>query len=315
MRDVDLSQALAVAKNPGDPADLLGGHGPSMGSVDNPAISCHSSGDAHGTRPAPLTLHSMAHPQRIEQHYRARFDESGVDGLMRSSSYLRYAQEMAWVHSELLGLDRAWYEQHQLTWVVRSLQLEVIAPIVHGQTFTVSTEVVGWRRALSRRRTELCGPDGSVAARVLIDWVGLGPMGRPVRIPSEIVTMLSDSGAATFEPIRAALPPAPPEAKVHEVIVRARDIDPMAHVNNATYLDFAEEGIEAAGGPADLRRVPRRYRLEYVTAAELGDRLTGTTWGDATTWAYRLSGDGARDILRATLETVPSAQLIASVAS
>jgi len=243
----------------------------------------------------------MAHPQRIEQPYRARFDESGVDGLMRSSSYLRYAQEMAWVHSELLGLDRAWYEQHQLTWVVRSLQLEVIAPIVHGQTFTVSTEVVGWRRALSRRRTELCGQDGSVAARVLIDWVGLGPSGRPVRIPDEIVAMLSDSGAATFEPIRAALPPAPPDATSHEVTVRSRDIDPMAHVNNATYLDFVEEGFAAAGGTVDLRRVPRRYRLEYVTAAELGDRLTGTAWRDGSFWAYRLNG-GQRDSLRASLE-------------
>lgn len=234
---------------------------------------------------------------------------------MRSSTYLRYAQEMAWVHSELLGLDRSWYEEHQLTWVVRSLQLEVIAPIVHGQTFTVSTEVVGWRRALSRRRTELCDPDGAVAARVLIDWVGLGPSGRPVRIPDQVVSMLSDSGAATFQPIRAALPPASPDARSHDVTVRSRDIDPMAHVNNATYLEYVEEGLAVAGGAADLVRLPRRYRLEYVTAAELGDRLRGTMWRETTTWAYRLSGDGPRDILRATLETVPSAQPIPKVAS
>lgn len=243
----------------------------------------------------------MSLPERIEQPYRARFDECGADGLMRSSSYLRYAQEMAWVHSDLLGLDRDWYEERRLTWVVRSLQLDIMAPIVHGQTFTVSTEVVGWRRALSRRRTELCGPDGSLAARVLIDWVGLGPTGRPVRIPSEIVSMLSESGAATFEPIRASLPAVSPHATVHEVIVLARDIDPMAHVNNAAYLDFAEEGLAAAGATADVRRVPRRYRLEYVTAAELGDRLTGTAWRDGSGWAYRLSG-GARDSLRASLE-------------
>ena len=75
----------------------------------------------------------------------------------------------------------------------------------------------------------------------------------------------------------------------------------MAHVNNATYLDFAEEGLAAAGGTVDLRRVPRRYRLEYVTAAELGDRLTGTAWRDGAFWAYRLNG-GQRDSLRATLE-------------
>lgn len=250
----------------------------------------------------------MSFPRRIEQPYRARFDECGADGFLRSSSYLRYAQEMAWVHSDLLGLDRAWYEKRQHTWVVRSLQLDVIAPILHGQIFTVSTEVVGWRRALSRRRTELCGSDGSIAARVLIDWLGLGPTGTPVRIPSEIVTMLSDSGAATFQPIRTPLPPAPPEATRHEVTVRARDIDPMDHVNNATYLDFMEEALAAGGAGAGVSAVPRRYRLEYVTAAELGDRLTGAVWRDETGCAYRLgSDDGARDILRARLETDSSA--------
>lgn len=248
----------------------------------------------------------MSFPQRIEQPYRARFDECGADGLMRSSGYLRYAQEMAWVHSDLLGLDRAWYEEHQLTWVVRSLQLDIVAPIVNGQTFTVSTEVVGSRRALSRRQTELCGSDGSIAARVLIDWVGLGPTGRPVRIPSEIITMLSESGAATFDPIRAALGYTPPGAAIHQVTVRPRDIDPMAHVNNATYLDFMEEGIATAGDAADLVRVPRRYQLEYVTAAELGDGLSGIAWRDGTGWAYLLKGDGTRDILRARLESKQS---------
>ncbi len=241
-------------------------------------------------------------PQRIEQPYRARFDECGADGFMRSSGYLRYAQEVAWVHSELLGLDRAWYEERQLTWVVRSLQLDVVSPIVHGQTFTVSTEVVGWRRALSRRRTELCGPDGSLSALVLIDWVGLGPTGTPVRIPAEIVAMLNESGAATFEPIRAALPKAPADAATRQVSVLPRDIDPMAHVNNAAYLDYLEEGLAAAGAEADLSRVPRRYRLEYVTAAELGDRLHATVWREGPGWAYRLNGEGARDILRARLE-------------
>lgn len=225
---------------------------------------------------------------------------------MRSSGYLRYAQEMAWLHSERLGLDRQWYAARRFTWVVRSLQLDVKAPIVNGETFTASTEVVGWRRALSRRRTELCGPDGSIAARVLIDWLGVGPSGTPVRIPSEIVTMLSQSGAAAFEPIRVPLPPAPPEAARHEVTVQARDIDPMAHVNNATYLDFMEEGLTAGGASADVGAVPRRLRLEYVRAAELGDRLSGAAWPDESGWAYKLGGSGAADILRARLAIDPS---------
>ncbi len=281
---------------------------PRVTPADHPAIYRRLSRHAHETGRAVQasrpTLRSMSSfPQRIEEPYRARFDECGADGFMRSSGYLRYAQEMAWVHSERLGLDRAWYEERRFTWVVRSLQLDVFAPIAHGATFTVSTEVVGWRRALARRRTELCGPTGGLAALVLIDWLGIGPSGMPVRIPTEIVAMLSESGAATFEPIRVPLPATPPAATRHEVTVWSRDIDPMEHVNNATYLDFMEEALSAGGAASGVTGAPRHYRLEYVTAAELGDQLTGTVWHDGAGWAYRLSGEGTRDILRARLET------------
>lgn len=235
------SSMVTVGRSSGHLPSLIGRCTRSGGRLGPDAMG----GPRLTSRPTLLPMSSF--PQRIEQPYRARFDECGADGSMRSSGYLRYAQEMAWVHSERLGLDRAWYEERQFTWVVRSLQLDILAPIVHGETFTVSTEVIGWGRALARRRTELCGPTGAVAALVLIDWLGVGPSGMPVRIPIEIVEMLSEQGAATFDPIRAPLPAAPAAATRREVTVRSRDIDPMAHVNNATYLDFMEEALTAGG--------------------------------------------------------------------
>jgi hypothetical protein len=38
--------------------------------------------------------------------YRVRFDEAGPDGNLRTSGVLRYAQDVAWRHSEVLGFDR-----------------------------------------------------------------------------------------------------------------------------------------------------------------------------------------------------------------
>ncbi len=49
-------------------------------------------------RPDPEVVRGVTIP------YRVRFDECGPDGLARSSALLRYAQDVAWVHSEQHGL-------------------------------------------------------------------------------------------------------------------------------------------------------------------------------------------------------------------
>ena len=41
--------------------------------------------------------------------YRVRFDEAGPDGNLRTSTLLRYAQDLAWYHSAQRGFTRAWY--------------------------------------------------------------------------------------------------------------------------------------------------------------------------------------------------------------
>src|SRR5262245_43490275 len=71
--------------------------------------------------------------------YRVRFDEAGADGLARTSTLLRYAQDIAWRHSEDLGFDRQWYTDRGRWWVVRSVELDVLAPIGMGRILRTST--------------------------------------------------------------------------------------------------------------------------------------------------------------------------------
>ena len=48
-------------------------------------------------------------PRKIETQIRVRFEECQPGGEIRASAFLRYAQDAAWVHSDLAGFDRAWY--------------------------------------------------------------------------------------------------------------------------------------------------------------------------------------------------------------
>jgi acyl-CoA thioester hydrolase len=233
--------------------------------------------------------------------YRVRFDEAGPDGRLRTSGLLRYAQDVAWRHSEHLGFDRSWYTVQGRWWIVRAVEVEVVEPVALGTTLRVSTAVVGHRRIWARRLVELRLPDGRPAARVATDWVILDERGRLGRIPADFGVAFPNpelDGEAT----RVTPPPPPADAMRHAVRVRPPDIDPMGHVNNAVYLDWLEEAVTAAGAAPDSAVVPRRVRIEYAASAEPGDELVALAWQDGGSWWHRLvrPADGA-ELVRAEL--------------
>jgi acyl-ACP thioesterase len=240
-----------------------------------------------------------------EANYRVRFDEAGPDGLLRTSGLLRYAQDVAWLHSTARGFDRDWYSQRALTWLVRAAELEVLAPVPLGTTLLSRTAVVGQRRVWARRRGEFILPDGTLAGWVHTDWVMIDGRGGLTRIPA-IFAEEFRIPESTDPMSRVPLPATPTEATSRRFTVRPHELDPMDHVNNAVYLDWFEEAILAAnGGDRDeLATVPRRYRLEYAAAADPGAALADAAWwaGDGT-WSYRLTAADGPDLFRATLET------------
>jgi acyl-CoA thioester hydrolase len=237
--------------------------------------------------------------------YRVRFDEAGADGRMRTSSLLRYAQDIAWRHSEDLGFDRSWYAERGRWWVVRSVALEVLAPVPMGRTLRVATAVIGHRRIWARRRGEFRLADGTLAAVASTDWVIVDERGRILRIPG-------DFGAAfpnvelEGDIIRVGPPPVPARAAGLTLRVRPQDLDPMGHVNNAVYLDWIEEAVLEAGDPVAATAIPRRVAIEYAASAEPGDLLEAEAWRADGGWWVRLTrpADGA-NVLRARLGADP----------
>ena len=241
-----------------------------------------------------------------EAAYRVRFDEAGPDGRLRTSGLLRWTQDLAARHSDALGYDRAWYRERGLTWLVRTAELEIRAPLRYGTEVLGATRVMGFRRVWSRRESTFSvGTD--LAAIVRIDWVLLDERGTPTRIPSEFEVFFRSSGpSAGLQLGRVAIGEPPVEAGRRTIAVRPQELDPLDHVNNAVYADWFDEAVLAAAGgdgtPA-VRGLPRRVRLEYALAAEPGEELETVTWQEDDGWscAVRRAADSA-DLLRARLE-------------
>jgi acyl-CoA thioesterase FadM len=236
--------------------------------------------------------------------YRVRFDECGPDGTARASTLLRYAQDMAWLHSEQRGFDREWYLDRGLTWVVRAAELALLRPVALGTTIAVSTRVAGVRRVWARRRTEMCLPDGTLALWAHTDWVIIDARGLPARIPAEFADAFEQPPGG-FEPGRVVLAGTPPGAAVARIEVRPQDIDPLAHVNNAAYVDYLDETLLGAGeAAAGLVTAPARtIRIEYALPAQPRATLAAATWPVAVDgrsgWAWRLADADGSDVARA----------------
>lgn len=234
--------------------------------------------------------------------YRVRFDEAGPDGHARTSALLRYAQDIAWRHAEDLGFDRGWYQERGLGWVVRAVDLEVHQPIPMGHALRVSTAVVGHRRIWARRLGECRLADGHLAARVTTDWVLLDQRNRVVRIPPDFGVAFANPEIRS-EIIRVDEPQGAP-AHSHAVTVRPADLDPIDHVNNAVYVDWLEEALEAAGWASAAVALPRSTRLEYLASAERGDGIVVDLHGRPDTWAAVIRRADGLPLVRAAANSI-----------
>ena len=255
----------------------------------------------------PLTATAAVDPERLmyETTYRVRFDEAGPDGGLRTSGFMRYAQDLAWQHSAALGFGREWYAERGLTWLVRAAELEILADVPMGESVTARTAVVGMRRVFARRRGEFRRADGSPAGWVHTDWVLIDGRGALVRIPPIFGEMFGGTDSTGLVG-RLPLAPTPTNASRRAFRVRPHELDPMDHANNAVYLVWLEESLLDAGadaGIAAIRSVPRRYRMEFAMAVEAGAAIEGVAWRADDGWSYRLtSSDGATDLFRGRLE-------------
>jgi acyl-CoA thioesterase FadM len=238
---------------------------------------------------------------RFQRPYRVRFDEAGPDGSLRASGFLRYAQDLAWVHSEAAGFGREWYGARGLSWLARAIELDIEVSVTYGDVLDVTTHLKGFRRVWAHRLTEFRPHGGSPAiARATTDWVLINSSGRPVRLPEEVIEAFG-TGLAKFTPMRLPDEPVPAEALRYDSTVRRGELDTLGHLNNAAYLDYLDEHfVDVARHDALPEK--RRYQIEFITPAAPGTKVTGLGWPEGDEWYYRLESDG-RELFRGRLKT------------
>jgi acyl-CoA thioester hydrolase len=228
-----------------------------------------------------------------ERTFRVRHYECDAYGHVNHANYLRYMQEAAFDASAAAGYDIPRYEEMGRSWWVRETDITYLQPLRYGDSVTLKTWVLDFRRIHSRRAYELCKVgSGAVVAQASTDWVFLdSQVQRPVTVPQEMIAAFFPDGPPDEVPPREPFPKSPPPpADVFKMRRRVewRDIDEAQHVNNATYVAYLEECAvqvaKAYGWPmarmieARFGIVARRYRIEYRLPALMSDELELSTW-------------------------------------
>jgi acyl-CoA thioester hydrolase len=119
--------------------------------------------------------------------------EKDVDrnGHVNNVVYIQWMQDAAVAHARESGCMKA-SRAVGATWVVRTHQIEYLAPLFAGDKVTVLTWPANFQRVRSVRKYKFIrAKDGAVIARAETDWVFVNTKtGRPQSIPEEVQNTL-----------------------------------------------------------------------------------------------------------------------------
>lgn len=234
--------------------------------------------------------------------FRVRWSDINAIGQVHLSEYFRYLIETAVDWGATIGLSSADSEELGLAWVIRETEMNFYRPLYHDESFECSIWLVDWRRVRGTRCFEIRLKDGgALVAQAVQEVVVLdGKTLRPVAAPEHLMEkakienprLIPHQKFPKFQTQRAA-------AFEFKREVEWRDLDSQEHVNNANYVEFAEnaaaQALAAQGwSPAHFKTrglvvVNRRVHIQYQSPASWGERLdvvaylvdlkpTGGTW-------------------------------------
>lgn len=213
---------------------------------------------------APRTTHSL----------RVRSYEIRPDGRVGSVSFLNWFQEAAFANSSAFGYTPARYQALGVYWVMRETDLEIIERPGYNEPIEITTWIADLRRVQASRQYEARRVDGTLLARGNTRWamIDMATM-RPRRIHEEIMKAINPAQDFVLEPTEWPEVEGAWHASQHRVTFYEED--ELAHVNNAVYLNWIEEGARRLAAQRGYR-LPhfQRHLLEYRLPAFKDDQIT-----------------------------------------
>ena len=216
--------------------------------------------------------------------FRVRWGELDSSGTVSPANYLRYLSETAWDWGDAVGLGVNDSQTLNLFWVIRETEIRFLRPLRHNDIFEFTIWLVNWQRVRGTRGFELKLKENSdVIAQGTQQVVSMdAKTGKPVSLPEDVIDRFRHESPRVFpfERFPKIAPAETPHSTQRQV--ESMDLDVYEHVNNAIYIDYAEEAAAqdfssrgwspAKLAEANLAVVIRRLHILYSAQPAWGKR-------------------------------------------
>ena len=208
-------------------------------------------------------------------------------GRCKPSSLLRFAQDAAGEHCELLGTDRESMAEKNIFWAVIRQKMAITRLPRTGERVIVKTWPMPTTRVAYPRATEGYDKEGNLLFQVISIWVIMDMTSRAMVLPGK--SGVEVPGILTGTELKAPVGLRSADFTCEDVRrVCFSDLDENGHMNNTRYLDWLCDLL-----PSEFHR---EHPMKAVTICYMSEALEGQqlqlTW--TGTQLFRLDGSAAQ---------------------
>ncbi|HLM18922.1 MAG TPA: acyl-ACP thioesterase domain-containing protein [Acidimicrobiia bacterium] len=218
---------------------------------------------------------------------RVHLGDVDAAGTVRFEALARFMQDVATDDADDAELSEA-----RGVWVLRSSDLEIVAPPVYHEAVELATFCSGVGPRWAERRTRVTGDRGGFVDAAAL-WVFIDrDTGRPLALDRDFYDRYGESAAGRRVRGRLVHETPPDDVQWRAWPLRTSDFDVLDHVNNARSLEAVEDELVRClpGGIPVRARIEYRGTLERGDAVELGSSVISE--GDDDVLAVWLAVDG-----------------------
>jgi Predicted thioesterase len=221
--------------------------------------------------------------------FRVRWGELGPSGIVSPANYLRYLIETAWDWGDAVGLGVNDSQTLGMAWLIRETEIHFLRSLRHNDTFNFTIWLANWQRVRGTRCFELkLKESGEVIAQGTQQIVCMdAKTERPMSLPEDVIDRFRLENPRAFPFERFPRVTAVETVYLTQRRVELMDLDVYDHVNNATYVNYAEEAFvqdfsSKGWSPARLAEANltigiRRVHIQYSAIAAWGEMLNLST--------------------------------------
>lgn len=180
----------------------------------------------------------------LEHKFEIGFRDVGTSNMLTNQGLLGFLEDIAGMHSNLVGCGLNNIDKTGLTWVLLNWKLRIFKRPLYGESVLVKTWARDTVKFYTFRDFEVYDEKNGLVAIATTKWVLMDAKTMSLtKISPELIAEYNPESIRVFgtEPEIGKLDFPDSYSHMMPYTVQRKDIDINKHVHNTTYLDFAYE--------------------------------------------------------------------------